>query len=73
MSARPEMRLPDYLRSVPRHKPRKDDPWKAPSDREQNAVESVREGSDMLLRRIWKYHPRVMLVAQARGRLVVKP
>lgn len=54
----------------PRHG---DHTWCNPLPADEANETSMRLGSDALLKRLWECHPRVMLVARARGRQVVHP
>lgn len=68
-----EKRKPEWLRSVPRTKPRRDEPGQLLTSYEAASQDAIRMGSDMLLQRIWERHKRIMLVAEASGRLVMRP
>lgn len=70
---RMERRKPEWLRSVPRTKPRHNEPGQLLTPTERYSETLIRDGSDRLLEAIWRRHKRVMLVAKAQGRQVVIP
>lgn len=49
---------------------RRDEPWMSPLAADAARLKDMATGSDALLRALWRRHPRVMLVAKARGRQV---
>lgn len=52
---------------------RRDEPWMSPLAADDARLRDMKTGSDALLRALWRRHPRVMMVAKARGRQVVIP
>lgn len=70
---RRERRKPEWLRSVPRTKPKADDPGQLLTPSERYCEEEIREGSNKLLIALWQRHERIMLIAKAYGRQVVIP
>lgn len=52
---------------------KKTDAWCCPLAADKKYQSDMEEGSRQLLSRLWYSHQRVMMVAEARGRLVVRP
>ncbi len=71
--ARYETTRPEWMRSVPRTKPKADEPGQLYTPTERQAEDDIREGSDYLLAAIWVNHPGIMRHAIARGRSVEIP
>lgn len=71
--ARYDATYPEWMRSVPRTKPRPDERGQLMTQTELDAENAVREGSDYLLASIWVNHPKIMRHAIACGRNVEVP
>jgi hypothetical protein len=71
--SRHDRHYPEWLRSTPRTRPQPGEPGHLRSVREIADETAIIEGSDRLLAALWHSHPRIMMVAKARGRNVAKP